>query len=65
MLVESFGWTVTFLSVCSIACQVILEDLIVCATAEMRADLIQVKQVIYKGEGRTKRHIDLMRRMQL
>jgi hypothetical protein len=41
MLGVSFDWTVAFLPVCIIACQVILEDLIVCATTELRTDTIQ------------------------
>ncbi len=41
MLGVRFDWTVIFLPVCVIACQVILEDLIVCATTEIRAYIIQ------------------------
>lgn len=63
MLGVSFDWTVTFLPVCIISSQVILEDLIVCATTEMRADIIQGGK-LYKKVKRTSRHIDLMRRMQ-
>jgi len=36
MLGVSFDWAVTLPPVCIIACQVILEDLIICATTEMR-----------------------------
>jgi hypothetical protein len=42
MLGVSFDGAVTFLPVCIIACQVILEDLIICATTEMSADMVQV-----------------------
>lgn len=50
MLGVSFDWTITFLPVRIIASQVILEDLIVCATTEMRADIIQGGK-LYKGEA--------------
>jgi hypothetical protein len=48
MLGVSFDWAVTFLPVCIIACQVILEDLIVCATTEMSADMIQSDKLCIK-----------------
>jgi hypothetical protein len=48
MLGVSFDWTVIFLLVCIIACQVILEDLIVCATTEMRVDMIQGDKLYIK-----------------
>jgi hypothetical protein len=48
MLGVSFDWTVTFLPVCIIACQVIFKDLIVCATTEMRADMIQGDKLYIK-----------------
>ena len=50
MLGVSFDWTITFLPVRIIASQVILEDLIVCTTTEMRADIIQGGK-LYKGEA--------------
>ena len=33
-------WTVTLQPVCGIACQVVLEDFIVCATTEMRTHMV-------------------------
>lgn len=66
MLGVSFDWTITLLVCIIIACQVILEDLIVCAATDMRSDgYNSVTKVVYKGEVRTNRHIDLMGRMQL
>ncbi len=64
MLGINFDWTVTFQPVRSMACQVILEDLIVSATTEMRGVMIQSDKS-YKGEVRTNTRIDLMWRMQL
>jgi hypothetical protein len=48
MLGVSFDWAVIFLPVCIIACQVILEDLIICATTEIRADMIQGDKLCIK-----------------
>jgi len=48
MLGVSFDRTVTFLPICIIACQVILEDLIVCATTEVGADMVQGDKLYIK-----------------
>jgi hypothetical protein len=62
VLRESLGWPVAFQPVRVIACQVILEDCIVCTSAEIAETWIQ-NEVLYQDETRTNRHIDLMRRM--
>jgi len=48
MLGVSFDRAVIFLPVCIIACQVILEDLIICTTTEIRADMVQDDKLCIK-----------------
>jgi hypothetical protein len=59
VLCESLGWSVTFQPIRVIACQVILEDCIVCTSAEIAETWIQ-NDALYHDETRTNRHIDLM-----